>query len=316
MHRQPVLVDTDPGIDDALALIYLAALDCWDLRAITVVAGNVPLEMGVSNARRVAGVLGIAREVPIYPGCPKPLLRPLRTASRIHGPTGLGDLTPPEPPFPPADEHAVLAIDRQSRAFDGELTIIALGPLTNLAAGLVLDPSLADRVRHLFFMGGALRVPGNVTQAAEFNAYVDPEALALVVGSGMPYTMVGLDVTAKTLFPPQRLEELRGGDPPLALARGLLNFYLEVYRSARDISGCALHDPLAVGVAADPAWVTTEKGRLEVEIHEDDRRGATTFTPEDSSFHAEVATSVRAAEFVDHFIEILQGVDRKEGGTL
>ncbi|MDP8958539.1 MAG: nucleoside hydrolase [Actinomycetota bacterium] len=314
MSRPSVLIDVDPGIDDALALVYLARLDCFDLRAITVVAGNTPLDMALSNARRVAGVLQMAADVPIYSGCPKPLLRPLRTASHIHGPTGLGDLTPPEPPVPVPSEHAVIAIDRESRAREGELVVIALGPLTNLAAALVLDPRLAHRVRHLVFMGGAARVPGNVTEAAEFNAYVDPEALALVVESGIHYTMIGLDVTARTLFPRERLPELEDGDAALQMAQGLLRFYLTVYQSARGVPGCALHDPLATAVAADPSWVTTEKGRVLVETADEERLGATTFTPEGSS-GGEVATSVRAGEFIDHFIEVLRDSKRAKGGA-
>ena len=306
-ERLPVILDTDPGIDDALALFYLAALGRFDLKAVTVVAGNVPLAAGVDNARRLVRLLGLEHEVPVYAGCPQPLLRPLETAQYVHGESGIGRLTLPEPTVPLRDEHAVVAIDRLSRDYAGRLTIIAIGPLTNVAAALALDPDLARRVR-LVFMGGAARVPGNVTPAAEFNIYVDPEAARRVLSSGIPFTMVGLDVTQKARFLPGHLPVLAGDHPVLAAAAGLLGDYLDAYERLHGNreAGCALHDPLAVGVAADPSFVRLEYGRVEVVTSGPDD-GRTVFTPaEAGEAGGQVAVDLGATDFVRHFVDTLR----------
>ncbi|HEX6987980.1 MAG TPA: nucleoside hydrolase [Bacillota bacterium] len=305
----PVVLDTDPGIDDALALLYLLALDRFDLKAVTVVAGNVPLSTGLANARGLLELVGLQREVPVYAGCPQPLLRPLRSAEHFHGPGGLGfgRVTLPEPTVPVRDEHAVWAVHRLSREYTGELTIIAVGPLTNVAAALVLDPDLARWAR-LVFMGGAAGVPGNVTPAAEFNIHVDPEAARRVVESGMPYTMVGLDVTDRTRLGPSQLAELEGPGPVPAVITGLLRDYLEAYRRlGREAeAGCALHDPLAVGVAADPEFVRLERGRVEV-VTDGQEAGRTLFFPEGPDQAAgQVAVELGAKDFVGHFVDTLR----------
>jgi inosine-uridine nucleoside N-ribohydrolase len=271
----------DPGIDDALALEYLLALGSWDLEAITVVAGNVPLKRTWANARGLAALLGVENDVPVYAGCAKPLLRPLHTAEWVHREDGMGGCALPEPAVPPRTEHAVGIIDELSRRHEGKLTIVALGPLTNIAAALILDPPLARRVRQLVFMGGAVRTAGNVTPAAEFNIFADPEAAQVVVQSGIEYTMVGLDATERTLFMRDQMPSLLGDGAVMGFTRELMGFYLDVYEERRGWHGCALHDPLAAAAAGNPTWVRAETGYLLVETRSELTLGQTVFVPQE-----------------------------------
>ena len=274
----PVLVDTDPGIDDALALHYLVATGGWDLKAITAVAGNVPLSRAVANARGLAALLGIERDVPVYGGCPKPLMRDLETAQHVHGDDGMAGVVLPRPSVAERREHAVQVINELGRRYSGELTIVAIGPLTNVAAALILDPSLAQRVGRLVFMGGAVNVPGNMPPGvAEFNIYVDPEAARIVVESGMPFTMVGLDATEQSILSRKQLENLDDASTQSGFAREILDHYLALYERSRGEEACALHDPLAAAVATDPGWVKLETGNLYVETQGEYTRGKTAF---------------------------------------
>lgn len=316
MSRRPLVVDTDPGIDDALALMYLATCTEWDLRALTVVAGNVTLDRALANTLAVATVLGIQRDVPIHAGCARPLLRPLHVSALAHGADGLGGAELPRPAVAAHPEHAVDAIIRLSHEHEGELEVITLGPLTNLGSAIVLDPSVARRVRHLTFMGGVVERRGNVTPRAEFNVHVDPDALKVVLESGIPYTMVGLDATEQALLTPDDLALLRADTPTVRLARGLIGYYLDFYLRHRGLAGCALHDPLAVAVAADPGWVTLAAGRVAVETSSALTLGETVFFPDDrawrpadsgatSSAPGQVALGMARPGFASHLAQRL-----------
>jgi purine nucleosidase len=312
----PVLVDTDPGIDDALALQYLVAMGGWDLKAITAVAGNVPLPMAVANARGLAALLGIERDVPVYGGCPEPLMRDLETALHVHGDAGMAGVVLPSPSVAERSEHAVQVIIELARRYSGELTIIAIGPLTNVAAALILDPSLAQRVGCLVFMGGAVNVPGNTPPGvAEFNIYVDPEAARIVAESGMPFTMVGLDVTEQSILSRKHLENLGDASAQSGFAREILDHYLDVYKRSRGREACALHDPLAVAVAADPGWVKLETGNLCVETQGEYTRGKTAFVSQALRENSpgldpqlglgQVALDLARDDFAEHFVATL-----------
>src|SRR5689334_14084125 len=194
MAQRPLVLDSDPGLDDAVALHYLLARPEWQLVAYTAVGGNVPVDITFRNARALAAAYGIDRDVPVYRGAGRPISR-VAIGSDFHGPTGLGTRILPDSTAPEPGTGAVLELLRLSRVHEGELTVVATGPLTNIAVALILDPGFARRVARLVFMGGAARVPGNVTTVAEFNVWADPDAADIVVASGVPYTMVGLDVT-------------------------------------------------------------------------------------------------------------------------
>jgi inosine-uridine nucleoside N-ribohydrolase len=195
---RPLLIDCDPGRDDAVALLLACASpEALDLQAVTTVAGNVPLALTTRNARRVLEFAG-RPEVPVHAGCPRPLVRPLVTATHVHGDDGLGGASLPGPARPAGAEHAVAAIIRRVREAPEPLTIAALGPLTNLGCALVMAPDIATRVRDIVVMGGAL-AGGNVTAGAEFNLFVDPHAAAVVLGCGAPLTLVPLDLTRRVV---------------------------------------------------------------------------------------------------------------------
>ncbi len=189
-----IIIDTDPGIDDAVAILLALASPEIEVLGLVAVAGNLPLAVTERNTRAIVELAG-RPEIPVYAGCPRPMGRPLLTAERVHGDTGLGGLALPPPAIAARPEHGVdFLIETLRQAAPGSITLCALGPLTNIAVALVMAPEIAAGIAELVLMGGAARVPGNVTPAAEFNIHVDPYAAALVFDSGLPITMVPLDV--------------------------------------------------------------------------------------------------------------------------
>lgn len=269
-----LIIDTDPGVDDALALILAMRSPGAVVEAITTVSGNVPVAQATRNALTVLDLLDLPRRPPVASGAEAPLERSPVTATEVHGADGLGELgrfrNPdggpryPSPRGAPAAGDAVSMILDTIRRFPDEVTLVALGPLTNVARALLKDPDGVRRLRRLVVMGGAVAVPGNVTPVAEFNIFGDPQAARLVLRSGLPVTLVPLDVTRRVRVAP--------GD--LAAVPGRVGQFL------RDATGCAfrfaeaqeggswftLHDPLAVAVALDPTLVTAEPLALDVEV--------------------------------------------------
>ena len=268
MPGAPTLLDLDTGIDDALALLLALRSPELDLVGITCVAGNVTLSQVVRNT---LGVLeaSSAPHIPVAAGADRPLHRRLTTATFFHGADGIGGV-----PLPPTrrtviTQNAASFICETAREHDGALTVVAVGPLTNIALALGRDSSLPRRVKRLVVMGGAAVVPGNVTPAAEANFHNDPEAADAVFRAGFDLTMVGLDVTLAALFEAERYRSLKDApsmhrDPVARLAMGVLDFYLKA-DLATGLSGSPMHDPLAVGVAAIPDIVTCRDLRVEIE---------------------------------------------------
>jgi purine nucleosidase len=262
-----VLIDTDPGIDDALALILALRSPELDVRAITVVHGNVPVDRGTRNAFRILDLLG-RRDIPVAAGAAVPLLRELRTAEIVHGADGLADLVTSEVDVAPEPVAGPALILRTLEDTTDPLTVITLGPLTNLAVALAYAPEAVERIERIVAMGGAVRQEGNATPAAEFNVLADPEAAAIVLRSGAPITLVPLDATMKTIFRGEWSERLRDSDDEVERFAGGLGMHVtDIYREYYGIDGFALHDPLAVGVAVDPSliegrdlWVTVDTG--------------------------------------------------------
>ena len=224
-----IIIDTDPGIDDAVAiLLALAAPEELEVLGIVAVAGNLPLAATERNARRVCELAGRI-DTPVYAGCARPLLRPLATAGHIHGETGHDRLLLPEPTMPLQTQHGVDFLVETLRAAEaGTITVCALGPLTNIAMALVKAPEIAGKIGQLVVMGGACFELGNVTPAAEFNIHIDPEAAAIVLASGIPITMIPLDVTHQVLATPHRLDALRAlGNRCGAAVAALLTTFAE-----------------------------------------------------------------------------------------
>lgn len=249
-----IIVDTDPGLDDAVAiLLALAAPDKLEVLGIIAVAGNLPLAQTERNARRVCELAG-RRDVPVFAGCARPLLRPLATAERIHAETDRERLLLPEPTMPLQAQHGVdFLIETLRSAEPGAITLCALGPLTNIAMALVKAPDVAAKIRELVVMGGACFELGNVTPAAEFNIHLDPHAAAIVIDSGVPITMIPLDVTLQVLSTPPRVAALRalGNRCGVAVA-ALLTSFEENRRMHFGARARALHDPSVIAYLLHP----------------------------------------------------------------
>ena len=278
------LVDCDPGVDDTLALAMGFASPFFRYDAVTTVHGNVSARLAYRNARRLTAFLRDHLEppildVPVYPGASLALdgSRMNRSESRaIHGPEGMGAMFDKKRRLPrlgrgsskPAWEVMVEEAARRGSA----LTIIMLGPLTNLALALRRAPGVFTRVKRIVVMGGAARMPGNVTPAAEFNIYCDPLAAKEVFSSGLPVTMVGLDVTRRALL---RVDEFEGGGPFRAALRDLIKVYARFAKKRRGSEDITLHDPLALAVAMKPDLVETIPCRVDVDASRGVARGMT-----------------------------------------
>jgi inosine/uridine nucleosidase len=272
MARIRVAIDTDPGVDDALAILLALASDELDVVALTTVAGNVGVDQTTLNARRLVE-LARRHDVPIAQGCARPLNGEVRPAGDVHGRDGLGDLDWDEPTVPLEGVHAV---DLLQRLIDeGPLTIVAIGPLTNLATLLERSPGIDQGVERLVIMGGA-SFEGNVTPAAEFNVWSDPEAAKLVFEAAWPVTLMPLDVTHQAVLGDADLEYLRGlGTDVGRRCAGMLEPYAafhERWYGTRDI---IMHDVLAVYELIDPSAITTQGARIQVETGGEYSRGAT-----------------------------------------
>jgi purine nucleosidase len=242
-----IIIDTDPGLDDAVAiLLALAAADQLEVLGVVAVAGNLPLALTERNARRICALAGHP-ELPIYAGCSRPLMRPLVTAERIHNDARLEDVLP-EPAAPLQPQHGVdFLIETLRDAEAGEITLCALGPLTNIALALVKAPDIAGKIGELVIMGGAGFELGNVTPAAEFNIHVDPHAAAIVLDSGVPITMIPLDVTHQLLNTPPRLAALHGlGNRCGPAVAAMLTVFDENRHARFGARAKALHDPAVV----------------------------------------------------------------------
>src|SRR3954471_14569828 len=247
----PIILDCDPGHDDAVALMLAAASDAIDLRAVTTVAGNCPLDLATLNARRVAALAGL-RDVPIAAGAAGPLQGELVTAPDIHGETGLDgyDLTTGEAPLDPRPALQLLT-ETLERAAE-PVTLVPTGPLTNIAQLLRARPDLHERIGRIVLMGGST-LRGNTTPAAEFNIFVDPEAAAIVFESGLPVTMVGLNLTHQARATPEILDRVRAlpGEPARAVA-GWMAFFGAAYERRFGIFAPPVHDPCTVAMLVDP----------------------------------------------------------------
>ena len=255
MTQRLVIIDTDPGIDDSVAmLLAFAARAELVVLGIAAVAGNLPLAQTERNARRVCELAGRA-DIPVYAGCARPILRSLATAEEIHGETARDRLLLPEPTMALRPLHGIdFLIETLRGTAAGEIALCALGPLTNIAMALVKAPDIAGKIGELVIMGGAGFELGNVTPAAEFNIHVDPHAAAVVLDSGVPITMIPLDVTHQVLTTPPRLDALRGlGNRCGAAVAALLDAFEKKRRPKFGSRARALHDPCVIAYLLQPA---------------------------------------------------------------
>src|ERR1700693_3170701 len=266
MERGPfrVIIDTDPGVDDALALLLAMRSPEVKIEAITAVAGNVPLELSLPNALRMVEISG-RTDIPVAAGAKAPLQRRLVTATYAHGENGLGGAVFPEPTIKTVSQPAAELIRQVIRKYPGEVLLIPIGPMTNIATALDLDSELAGMIRGIVLMGGSLS-GGNITPAAEFNIYVDPEAARIVFQSGIPITMVGLDATRKTSLTEEHVRVLEAAQNPVSQAAAKIGRNAINHNHEQGfLVGPNMHDSLAVAGFLDPSLLTLRDYYVDVE---------------------------------------------------
>ena len=253
MTARKIIIDCDPGQDDAVCLLLaLASPEELDVLGITAVAGNVPLHLTERNARIICELAD--SDVPVFSGCDKPMVRELVTAEHVHGRTGIDGTEVYDPDYPLQEQHAVdFIIDTVMKHEPGEVTLVPTGPLTNIATAFEKEPAIVERVAEVVLMGGAMRTGGNITPSAEFNIFVDPHAANIVFGCGRPVYAFGLDVTHQVLTTPERLERLRALDNKVAQATvGMLEFYDKHDIEKYGTPGGPLHDPCTIAWLLQP----------------------------------------------------------------
>lgn len=297
----PTIIDVDTGVDDAAAIALAVHLPQIDLLGVTTVAGNVDVEKTTENSLCVLATLGCS-SVPVHRGMSRPLSRTYNDASLYHGESGIGDAVLPPSPVSVQPQSGPEFIVQSLRRHPGEVTLVCVAPLTNIAVALALEPDLPKLVKNVVIMGGAFLSAGNTTRYAEYNIWADPEAAAIVANSTLPITYVGLDVTHKVPFLKEMWASLSNRpDEPAKLIYSLFR-HTFVHRGR---AGFPLHDPLAVGVAAFPELVTTEQWGVTVEVGNSDQVGRTCIVKQvDVPVH-QVAIAVRTAEFIQLFRDTL-----------
>lgn len=274
-ESRAVILDMDAGIDDAIAVLYLASRPHVTIAAAGSVHGNTPADLAAGNLLRVLAMVGLP-DVPVALGAARPLVRPAHFAAEVHGDDGLGNTVEGPAPGAVTGESAPEQIVRLARAQPGRYDLLATGPLTNLGIALLLEPELPRLIRSVVVMGGAANASGNMTPLAEANIWHDPEAAKLVFDAPWPVTMVGLDVTMRTCLDESAIALLAAGASEKArFATAILRHYLDFYERISGRRACPLHDPTAAAVYADADLVTESYG-ADVDVAcSDDARGAT-----------------------------------------
>ncbi len=267
MAARPIILDCDPGQDDAVAIMLaLASPEEIDVKGITAVAGNVPLTKTERNARMLVELAGRV-EIPVFAGCPRPIMREQVTGEAVHGQEGIDGIEIVRPKKPREPMHGVdFLIEALLNSPSEGMTVVAIGPLTNVAVALIKSPEIAGHIRELVIMGGAGRALGNRTPTAEFNFLADPHAAKIVLDCGRPITMMSLDVTHQAITRPDRLERIRGlGNPVADAAAGMLGFYHTDRPERYGEVGMPLHDPLTIAYLIAPDLFKGREVNVEVD---------------------------------------------------
>jgi inosine-uridine nucleoside N-ribohydrolase len=273
MTVTPVILDVDPGHDDAVALMLACGAPELEVRAVTTVAGNVSLDKTTRNALQVLSLIG-RKDIPVGAGAEEPLARSLRTAEDVHGESGLDGVELAEPTFGVDRRGAVELMADVVQASVEPVTLIPMGPLTNIATFLAEHPRLEGKIDRIVLMGGSIG-PGNTTPAAEFNIYVDPEAARVVFDSGLRITMVGLDVTRQATAGPKEVERLRTLGRIGEVAAKIVTFSSDDYTKVFGSDGPPIHDAVAVAAVVEPAVLEARPMRVEIECESELTRGET-----------------------------------------
>jgi inosine-uridine nucleoside N-ribohydrolase len=308
MTPRPIIIDTDPGLDDALAILLAFASPELDVLGLTAVAGNVGVDLTSRNARTLCELAG-RRDVKVFAGCARPLLRPQITAV-VHGETGLGGADLPPPTMPLQPQHAVdWIVATVMSAPERSITVCALGPLTNLALAIVKEPRLPAHLREIVIMGGAGPSGGNSTPAAEFNFYADPHAAHVVFDSGAPIVLVPLDLTRQVLATPERVARIRRiGSPVSRAVTGMLDYFNRAEGIYEGLEGGPLHDPCVIAYLLRPGLFKARPAHIEVETQSPRTLGMTvidTWLRSGVAANSEVLFQADAAGFYDLLTERL-----------
>ena len=264
MEKRKIIIDCDPGHDDAIAILMAANNPKLDLLGITIVAGNQTLEKTCKNGLNVCQALNI--KVPIYAGVPLPMVREQVVAANVHGETGLDS-----PVFGPLkikaeDKHAISYIIETLMASDGDITLVPVGPLTNIAMAMRIEPRIIPKIQEIVLMGGAYSI-GNFTPSAEFNFYADPEAAHVVFTSGAPIVMMGLDLTNQTICTKDIIKRMEAiGNKASALFSDIMNFVLKSQKEAFGLDGGPLHDATCIAYLTEPSLFTVKSMYTEIDI--------------------------------------------------
>jgi inosine-uridine nucleoside N-ribohydrolase len=307
----PVLVDCDPGQDDAIALLLALASPELEVLGVTTVAGNQTLDKVTANALRVLELAG-RDDVRVAAGADRPLVRELVVAADAHGETGLDGPDLPPPRARPLEQHAVDFLAERLLEAEDPVTLVPLGPLTNVALLLAGHPKAARRIDRTVLMGGAIG-EGNMTPSAEFNVWVDPEAAARVFESGLDVTMVGLDVTNRAVITTEHADRLRGNGRVGAAVARMLDFYNRFYSETYDLGGAPIHDAVAVAHVLRPGLVQTLPRQVAVELGSGLCRGRTVVDMrrrvQASEPNAQVAVDLDVPAFSELLLERLSSLD-------
>ena len=307
-----IIIDTDPGVDDALAFLLALASPELKLEALTTTQGNVTLEKATRNALSVLE-LAQASHIPVVKGSLLPLVQPLRASADIHGESGIGNSTLPEPTASVHQQHAVDYLIERVLAEPNELSIFPIGPLTNIAMAIRKEPRFAGAVKELVIMGGAILEHGNITPLAEFNIYVDPHAAHIVFHSGIPITLIPLDVTHKCLLKQEHVDQLMKINSPISrFIRDAMEVYLQA-SFALGFAGSSLHDPLTLATIIAPELLTLKQYYVDVDISGGVSMGKTFADIHNvlkKPANMNVAMNVRGEDFVQLFLQRMETLSR------
>jgi purine nucleosidase len=314
MSQKRIIIDTDPGVDDALTFLLAQASPEIKLEALTTVHGNTTVENTTRNALAVLELVK-ASYIPVAKGTSLPLLVPLHKSSGdVHGQSGIGNSNLPEPKSKPIDLHGVDYLIERVLAEPGQITIFPIGPMTNIALAMRKEPRFAQAVKELVIMGGAIRSGGNITPAAEFNIHADPHAAHIVFHSGIPMTLIPLDVTYKCLLTTEDVDRLNRIPSPIArFVRDAISVYMDFYKQYEGFNGCALHDPLTLATILAPELFTFEDHYVDVDISGGISMGKTLadlMKVSKKPANAKVALDVRGRDFIELFLERMETLSR------
>lgn len=303
-----IIIDTDPGVDDALAFLFALASPEIKLEALTTTQGNVTIEKATRNALSVLE-LANAGHIPVAQGSVLPLVQPLRVSDSVHGASGIGNSKLPEPRTKPVSGHAVDYLIERVLAEPGEISVFPIGPLTNIAMAIRKEPEFAISVKELVIMGGAIQDGGNVTPLAEFNIFVDPHAAHIVFHSGIPITLIPLDVTHKCLLQQEHVDRLLDIRSPISR---FISEAVEVYlKSSLELGypGSALHDPLTLATIIAPELLTLKEYYVDVDISGGVSMGKTFadfYHVSKKPANMKVALGVRGEDFIELFLQRME----------